>query len=95
MATATRFPELAQLADRIGWEGGVERVAEVISARSKPGSVPRARPAAAWFISLTFAPQQMRALLGESSQILEESARVRVDEAIKMLAQSGWFDGWE
>jgi retron-type reverse transcriptase len=25
----------------------------------------------------------------------EESARVRVDEAIKMLAQSGWFDGWE
>jgi len=95
IATATRFPELAQLADRIGWEGGVERVAEVISARAQPDSLPRARPAAAWFISLTFAPQQMRALFGESSHSLRVAARVRVDEAIKMLAQSGWLDGWE
>ena len=95
IATATRFPELAQLADRIGWEGGVERVAQVISARAKPGSVARAKPAAVWFISLTFAPQQMRALFGESSQSLNRSARVRVEEAIKMLAQSGWLDGWE
>ena len=95
IATATQFPELAQLADRIGWEGGVERVAEVISARAKPGSLSRARPVAGWFISLTFAPQQMRALFGESSNTLQETARVRVDEAIKMLAQSGWLDGWE
>ena len=95
IATATRFPELAQLADRIGWEGGVERVAQVISARAKAGSLPRARPAAAWFISLTFAPQQMRALLGESAQSLKQSSRVRVEEAIKMLSQSGWLDGWE
>ena len=95
IATATRFPELAQLADRIGWEGGVERVAQVISARAKPDSLPRARPAAAWFISLTFAPQQMRALFGESSHSLQQSARIRVEEAIKMLGQSGWLDGWE
>ena len=95
IATATQFPELAQLADRIGWEGGVERVAEVISARAKPGSLSRARPVAGWFISLTFAPQQMRALFGASSHSLQETARVRVDEAIKMLAQSGWLDGWE
>jgi AcrR family transcriptional regulator len=95
IATATQFPELAQLADRIGWEGGVERVAEVISARAKRGSLPRARPAAAWFISLTFAPQQMRALFGESSHSLQVGARVRVEEAIKMLARSGWLDGWE
>lgn len=95
IGTATKFPELAQLADRIGWEGGVERVAEVISAQAQPGSVARARPAAAWFISLTFAPQQMRALFGESSHSLQETARVRVDEAIKILAQSGWLDGWE
>ena len=95
IATATQFPELAQLADRIGWEGGVERVAEVISARAKLGSLSRARPVAGWFISLTFAPQQMRALFGESSHSLQVAARVRVDEAIKMLAQSGWLDGWE
>ena len=95
IATATRFPELAQLANRIGWEGGVERVAEVISVRAQPDSLPRAKPAAAWFISLTFAPQQMRALFGESSHTLQVAARVRVDEAIKMLAQSGWLDGWE
>jgi hypothetical protein len=43
----------------------------------------------AWFISLTFAPLQMRAPFGESSRSLQETARVRVDEAIKMLAQSG------
>ena len=95
IATATRFPELAQLANRIGWEGGVERIAEVISVRAQPDSFPRAKPAAAWFISLTFAPQQMRALFGESSHTLQVAARVRVDEAIKMLAQSGWLDGWE
>jgi hypothetical protein len=45
--------------------------------------------------TLTFAPHQMRALLGESSQSLKQSARVRVEEATKMLTQSGWLDGWE
>ena len=95
IATATRFPAIAQLADRIGWEGGVQRVAEVISARARAGSLSRAKPAAAWFISLTFAPQQMRALLGESFQSLQKAAPVRVDEAIKILAQSGWLDGWQ
>ena len=97
IATATRFPELAQLADRIGWEGGVERVAKVISARmgDDPVSLARAKPAAAWFISLTFAPQQMRALLGESRLSLRKSAVARVDEAVKMLTRSGWLDNWQ
>lgn len=97
IATATRFPALAQFADRIGWEGGVERVAKVISAQAgdDPVALARAKPAAAWFISLTFAPQQMRALLGESSLSLNKSAAARVDEAVKMLSRSGWLDDWQ
>ena len=97
IATATRFPELAQLADRIGWEGGVDRVAKVISARAvnDPAALARAKPAAAWFISLTFAPQQMRALLGESRLSLHKSAAARVDEAVNMLSRSGWLDDWQ
>ena len=97
VATASRFPELSQHADRIGWEGGVERVAKVISARTKddPLALARAKPAAAWFISLTFAPQQMRALLGESLISLHESAVARVDEAVTILSRSGWLDNWK
>ncbi len=97
IATATRFPELAQLADKIGWQGGVERVAEVISSRTLeiPDALTRARPAAALFISLTFAPQQMRALLGDSQSFLQASAPARVDDAIAMLAKGGWLEGWK
>ena len=97
IATATRFPELAQFADRIGWEGGVERVAKVISARAgdDPVALARAKPAAAWFISLTLAPQQMRALFGESRLSLHKSAGARVDEAVNILSRSGWLDDWQ
>ena len=96
IATATRFPELAQLADKIGWEGGVERIAGIIAARRQtPDAFTQAKPAAAWFISLTFAPQQMRALLGDSQSSLQASATTRVDEAVNILVRSGWLDGWE
>ena len=93
ITTAHRFPEVAQHANRIGWEGGVERVAQVIAARD-PGAIERAKPAAAWFISLTFAPQQMRALLGETPAVLRASALAQVADAIAMLSRSGWLEGW-
>lgn len=97
IATVNRFPELAQLADKIGWERGVKRVTEAIAARSRevPDALTRAEPAAAWFISLTFAPQQMRALLGDTHSSLRAAAPTRVDEAVSILAKSGWLDGWQ
>jgi AcrR family transcriptional regulator len=91
--TAHRFPEVAQHANRIGWEGGVNRVAAVLAARD-PTAVERAKPAAAWFISLTFAPQQMRALLGTTPTLLEAAAPGQVDDAITMLRKAGWLEGW-
>jgi AcrR family transcriptional regulator len=91
--TAHRFPEIAQHANRIGWEGGVERVARVIAARN-PESMENAKPTAAWFISLTFAPQQMRALLGETHAVLEAAAPNQVAEAITLLSRGGWLEGW-
>lgn len=95
ITTATRSPELAQLADQIGWNQSVERVAQVISARAGKHELARAKAAAAWFLSLTLAPHQMRALLGESRHSLRKSALARVDEAVKMLSRSGWLDEWE
>ncbi len=97
ISTANRFPELAQLADKIGFEGGVELVTKAIALHTEQTSdlLARARPAAAWFIALTFAPQQMRALLGDSNAALQASAPTRVDDAIHMLAAGGWLDGWK
>ena len=96
IATANRFPELAQLADKIGWEAGVDRVAGIIAAKGQTAHArAQAGPVAAWFISLTFAPQQMRALLGDSQSALQASAATRVDQAVSMLEKSGWLDGWQ
>ncbi len=59
--------------------------------------LPSRHPAGAYVPTAfeAFAPQQMRALLGENSRSLQQTDRVRGEEAIEMLALSGWLDGWK
>ena len=96
VAEAPRFPELDLGAERIGWQRGVQRVAEAIAARDRASAsmVERAMPAAAKFIDLVLVPYQMRALLGEAPDTLRAVAPLQIEEAITMLTATGWFDEW-
>jgi AcrR family transcriptional regulator len=97
IAVAPRMPELAQHVDRIGFELGVRRVAEAISARHRgdPAMVEQAWPAAARFIELVFVPHQMRALLGDSAATLNAGARGRIEIAIDTLNAADLLDSWQ
>lgn len=97
IAVAPRMPELAQHVDRIGWEVGVRRVAEAITARhpGDPVMVAEAWAAAARFIELVFVPHQMRALLGDSAALLKAHARRRIEIAIDTLNAAGLLDSWQ
>jgi len=93
IAVAPRMPELAQHVDRIGWEAGVRRVAEAISARhDDPATVVKAWPAAVRFIELVFVPHLMRALVGDSLAALNAGARARIEIAIDTLDAAGLLD---
>ncbi|GBR00992.1 MULTISPECIES: TetR/AcrR family transcriptional regulator [Asaia] len=97
MSTAHRMPELARLADRIGREGGMLRVAAAIIGQQDvlPDTLARALPLAAKLIDLVFAPHQMRALMGEDVAALETAAPDRIREAIHLLAGAGWLQDWQ
>lgn len=88
VATADRFPSLAHAADRIGWEGGVQRVLEAIEAGADaPGRPEERRVLSEWFIRLVFVPQQMRALLGDDADLLRADAPAQVEIALGLLAE--------
>ncbi len=97
MTTAHRMPALARLADRIGREGGIARVAAVIvgGGEASPDTLARALPLAANFIDLVFAPHQMRALMGEDLAVLQAAAPLRIRAAVDLLAGSGWLKDWQ
>jgi len=97
IAVAPRMPELARHVDRIGWEAGVRRVAEAISAprTDDPDAVAQAWPAAARFIELVWIPHQMRALLGDSLADLKAGARERIELAIDTLNATGLLNSWQ
>lgn len=96
MTTAHRMPELARLADRIGREGGIRRVAAALAGRedASPDELARALPIASRFIDLVFAPHQMRALMGSDLAALEADAPARIKEVIDLLAGSGSLGDW-
>ncbi len=96
VAEAARFPELASHANRIGYDGGVRLVAEVIAARSPSSSdaIERATIPAARFIELVFPSHQMRALLGEDLDALRRDSPRQIEEAIAMLLATGLLDNW-
>ena len=97
VTTAHRMPDLARLADSIGREGGIARVASIIVGREDASSdtLARACPLAARFIDLVFAPHQMRALMGEDVAALEAAAPDHIREAIDLLAGSGSLSDWQ
>lgn len=96
LAEAPRLPGLDLGADRIGWQGGVPRVAEAIAARDRAGAkgIERATPVAVKFIELVVVPCQMRALLGEEPGAWRATAPRQIEDAIAMLTTTGWLDGW-
>jgi AcrR family transcriptional regulator len=96
IAVAPRMPELAHDVDRIGWEVGVGRVAEALSARRHGDVAIRdAWPAAARFIELVFVPHLMRALVGDSTATLIAGARQQIEIAIDTLQATRSLDAWE
>lgn len=93
LATAHRMPELARLADQIGRDGAVNRVAATIAGKAadREAALDRALPVANKFIDLIFLPTQMRALLGDDPTELARAGARRVDEALELLAKAGWL----
>jgi AcrR family transcriptional regulator len=93
LATAHRMPELARLADQIGRDGAVHRVAATIAGKAadREAALDSALPVANKFIDLIFVPTQMRALLGDDPTELARAGARRVDEAVELLAKAGWL----
>ncbi|WP_010219496.1 TetR/AcrR family transcriptional regulator [Sphingomonas sp. PAMC 26621] len=93
LATAHRMPELARLADQIGRDEAVHRVAATIAGKAadRKEALDRALPVANKFIDLIFVPTQMRALLGDDPAELARAGARRVDEAVELLAKAGWL----
>jgi AefR-like transcriptional repressor, C-terminal domain len=93
IAEASRFPDLTQQAERIGRNGGVTRIAEVLAAPDHASAigVERALPLAAKFLDLTLVPHQMRALLGADIAALRAAAPKQIHDAITVMAAAGWL----
>lgn len=92
MTTAHRMPELARLADRIGRDGSRRCVALAIAGQDATlESIERASRIASMFTDLVFAPQQMRALIGDDPATLAADASRRIDETIELLSKAGWL----
>jgi AcrR family transcriptional regulator len=90
VAEAHRFPALARQADRIGWEGGVRRVAEaMLGTPAEDAALARFTPAAGRFVDLMFVPLQMRALLGEELAVLHAEAERSIAFALDVLRFTG------
>jgi AcrR family transcriptional regulator len=95
LATANRLPDLARLADQIGRDRAVERVAAtIVGTTTGADTLDRARRVADTFIDLVYVPMQMRALLGDDLAILAEGADKRIGEAVLLLKKSGLLDDW-
>lgn len=93
VTTAHRMPDLAQLVDRIGRDGGVTCVAQAIAgADAAPHQIAQASDVAGWFIDMVFVPHQMRALIGDDRAQLNATAARRIDDAIDLFTRAGWLD---
>ena len=84
IATAPQFPHLAQLVDQIGWEKGVQSVKKILldGVVQSTEQTQKAEAAARRFIAATFGPHQLRALLGDSSDVLTVQASLLIENAI-------------
>lgn len=96
VTTVYRMPELAQLANHIGRDHCIRQLARAVAGEEMetPETVARASGVASKFIDLAVVPHQMRALMGEEPASLLDAALNGVDEAITLLSEGGWLDGW-
>lgn len=97
LATAHRLPDLARLADQIGHDDPVRRIAATITARTEVGAerTDHALRVANKFVDLALVPTQMRALLGDDPRELAAANASHIEEAVELLAKGGWLDGWD
>jgi AcrR family transcriptional regulator len=93
---AQHLPDLAREAGRVILEGRVVQLAQVIAGAqcSDPAALARASPAAALFVDLVFAPQQLRALLGQGPSSLAKDAEPRIALAIRALDKLELLAEW-
>jgi len=91
----TELPRLGDgaRADKLFWQSGVRRVAQVI-ALHQPGAEPAALGAADQFIDTVLAPLLLRAMLGEPVADILAGAPVRIAAGIAMLRATGSLQQW-
>lgn len=91
----TELPRLGDgaRADKLFWQSGVRRVAQVI-ALDQPGAEPAALGAADQFIDTVLAPLLLRAMLGEPVADILAGAPVRIAAGIAMLRATGSLEHW-
>ncbi|NIJ72594.1 AcrR family transcriptional regulator [Xanthomonas sp. F4] len=87
VGTSIRAPALATEVNRIGWEGGLQRVRVAIL--DGPDQPADPSTLARNFVDLVFAPHQLRALLGEDPGNLVDTASDRVEWALGLLRAAG------
>lgn len=96
VTTAYRMPELARLVDRIGRDGGVACVARALAGnRASVDRIGEASDVAGRFIDMVFVPQQMRALIGDDRECLDQDASRRIDDAIDLFDRAGLLAAFE
>lgn len=96
LATVQRLPELSQLVDRMGRESAMACIVHSLTGPTPASSdVERAKAIAAQFIEMVVVPQQMRALVGDSTEQLDAGALARISNAVELLAGAGLLDGFE
>ena len=96
VTTAHRMPELARLVDRIGRDGGVACVARALVGNGASGDwIGEASDVAGRFIDMVFVPQQMRALIGDDRENLDQDASRRINDAIDLFGRAGLLASFE
>lgn len=90
-AEAANFPELAQMAYQVSFDGSVQRVLAVLEAA---GALDRtaALAVAKRFVELALQPVSFQAAFGADYEALRDRCLTDVDDAIGLLKAKGWLD---
>lgn len=96
IAEGQHLPDVAREAGNVARQHRVAGVAEAMVGHQlhDAGAVARAFPSASLFVDLVMLPQQMRALLGESAEVIAADAGVRIETAIEVLENMKWLSAW-
>ncbi|WP_233453590.1 TetR/AcrR family transcriptional regulator C-terminal domain-containing protein [Gluconobacter thailandicus] len=96
VTTAHRMPELARQVDRVGRDGGMACIVRALAGNVVPADkAQKASDVAGRFIDMVFVPQQMRALIGDDCENLDQAALRRIDDTIDLFDRAGLLDFFE